>query len=237
MPEEHSRGRGSEHGDSPSRAGKRQASVLVSPASPCSANPHSILGPKERPGHGLPSAARAAVTIVEGNLFPVPAQCNTPLVPRQRREKGSFLREARSRSRGGVGFPVFIFLPHKNSVFEPVWKTGRRRFVCSDAITAFRGGSSWLLHPKVRNSVNASRAGRSLGCVFPKSPRGRHESSDFGSDVRSFVWEHVQAEAFGATFRAALLGRGCGRAVRRPRPRGGGRHVRARGKDPPVVGA
>lgn len=71
-----------------------------------SARPHRVLrtltsssGRRNSPGHGLPWRL-AAVTITEGNLFPAPARHNTPLVPRHRRERGPFLREARSRSRG-----------------------------------------------------------------------------------------------------------------------------------------
>ena len=132
-----------------------------------SARPRRVLrtltsssGRRSGPGHGLPPAARAAVTIVEGNLFPVPAQYNTPLVPRQRRERGSFLREARSRSREGVGFPAFIFLPHKNYVFEPVWKTGRRCFLWSGAIAVFRVWGELDAAPKAgTQSMLAARTG------------------------------------------------------------------------------
>lgn len=176
-----------------------------------SARPHRVLrtltsssGRRSGPGHGLPLAARAAVAIVEGNLFPAPARHITPLVPRHRGERGPSPREACSRSRGDVGFPVFIFLPHKNSVFEPVWKTGRRYLGWSDAMAAFRMWSELDAAPNGRNSVNASRVGRSLGCVFPKSPRGRRDSPAFGGDVRPFVWAHARAEAFGTASRVAL---------------------------------
>lgn len=147
VPEERSRGAVPNTGDSPSRAGKRQASVLVSPASPCSANPHFFLGPKEQPRSCSPLAARrrdhhgrqplSRSGATQHAISPPTSTGKRPLPP------GGPIPLER-----GVGFPAFIFLPHKNSVFEPVWKTGRRCLAWSDTMAVFRCGASWMPHPK-----------------------------------------------------------------------------------------
>lgn len=219
VPEERSRAAAANTDDSPSRAGQRQASILVGPASPCSANPHFILGPKGWPRSWSPPGgsrrrdpcgrqplSRSGAT--HHAISPPTSAGKRPLPP------GGPIPLKRGCRLPGVHISTtqeFCLRTRLENWTKVLRAVGHN--------SGIPGRDELAVAPKGRNSVNASRAVRSLGCVFPKSPRGRQESPDFGGDVRSFVSDHVRAEVFGAVCRRALWPS----RPTAPPPRGGGR--------------